>query len=126
MSWCSNPYDHEREGRDAARWGERHDYEHERRMHEAAWDRGSCDGYYARGYEREIAYQRECREMEEREERHRQESAQHRAREQQWIEEQQYAQQYDDPPPDEPPEADGAALAPTNTPAASGGRDGGE
>ena len=73
MSWCDDPYKKEREGRDAARYGERYDYEHRERMDNARWDSDSCDAYYARGYEREIERRREERDEEE----HREQAHEH-------------------------------------------------
>lgn len=65
---CDDRYREEREGRDAARFGERYDYDHLERMSNARWDSDSCDAYYARGYEREIERRNEQRAEEEREE----------------------------------------------------------
>lgn len=54
MSYCNDRWRHEQEGRDAARFGERFDHEHNERMREARYDSQSCDAAYARGYEREL------------------------------------------------------------------------
>lgn len=62
MKTCNDPYGEERKGQDAARWGERHDYEHRERMREARWEPDSCDAHYARGYKREIEHQNKVRE----------------------------------------------------------------
>lgn len=69
MSWCDDPWEHEKEGREAARFGRRYDYDHNEHMREANWDRDSCDAAYARGYEREIERREEIRREEEEEER---------------------------------------------------------
>lgn len=69
MSWCYDPHGQEQRGRDAGRWGERYDYDHQERMRNAKWESDSCDAYYARGYKQEI----ERQEEERREEEHREE-----------------------------------------------------
>ena len=77
---CHDPWRHQSEGRDAARYGERYDWEHRDRMHNARYgDYDSCDRYYAEGYEAELRQQRERREQEEYEERRANESAMERA-----------------------------------------------
>ncbi len=94
MRWCNDPSGEERKGRDAARWGERHDYDHRERIRNARWDSDSCDGHYARGYKREIDHQEELRQEERREEERQEERRVQRAREdalqnQLWAEQEQ-------------------------------------
>lgn len=84
--------DAEREGREAARFGRRYDYEHEERMRNAAWDRDSCDAAYADGYQREIDRREAEREEEERQleaEQRRQREAYYEDRER-WEEQNEY------------------------------------
>ena len=106
--YCSDPYRHEDEGRDAARWGERYDWDHRERMDNARYGSpDSCDAAYARGYEREVErreeLRREERAMEEAEERR---AYERRMYERQMEEEAYYAQipQYPEPPEPEPPQ----------------------
>ena len=52
MSWCTNPREHEHEGRDDFRSGGRHGADDERMGNRMSDD---CDDAYARGFERDIA-----------------------------------------------------------------------
>lgn len=87
MKSCADPYGEERKGRDAARWGERHDYEHRERMREARWESDSCDAHYARGYKCELRRQEAQREEEEAEQRRIEERWEHERAEQARLEE---------------------------------------
>src|SRR3990167_7216176 len=70
FGYCSDPHEHEREGRDAGRWGERYDSEHRDRMDNAR--NGSPDpgdAAYAHGYLREMRRHEEQRAEEQAQER---------------------------------------------------------
>lgn len=104
---CDDPYKHEREGRDAARYRQDYGYEHEERMREARWGSyDSCDAAYARGYEREQRYREEVRQEERQREEYEMRRAQERAEESRQIEEAMYyaqQEQYPEPPYDPGP-----------------------
>lgn len=96
---CNDRYKHEREGADAARWGERYDFDHQDKVRNAQFDREGCDAVYADAYQREIDSQNEQRREEEAAEERRMEAQraerefEERMMEERWHEEQQAAEQ---------------------------------
>jgi len=100
--YCSNPYEHERDGREAARYGRDYTSEHREMM------RNRYDDECARVYAE--AYRGEQRRIEARREEEREEERALRARRQRIDEEEYWERQYpeeqpylEEPSPEEPP-----------------------